>query len=130
MKIFPFPECQVIALHWVFGTTFKPLMKQSSFVLRVVDIIMNKNEFLTRGKWKFFLIVNVKLNGLWFTWQHCKRGPFGPHIRTMSYVGRYPPPRYIHKQYKLSFGFMYIIWIRRFILLLDFELKKVLLPPP
>ena len=46
MKIFLISERQVIALVWVFGTPGKPLMKQSNIVLQVVDIIMNKNEFL------------------------------------------------------------------------------------
>ena len=36
--------------------------------------------------------VSLEKGGLSYTWQCRKRVLFGPHIRTMSYIGSYPPP--------------------------------------
>ena len=36
--------------------------------------------------------VSLEKGGLSYTWQRWKRRLFGPHIRTMSYIGSYPPP--------------------------------------
>ena len=36
--------------------------------------------------------VSLEKGGLSYTWQRWKRGLFGPHIRTKSYIGSYPTP--------------------------------------
>ena len=45
------------------------------------------------GSFMYFLLEN---GGESYTWQRWKRGSFGTHIRTMPYVGSYPPPPHTH----------------------------------
>ena len=43
-----------------------------------------------------FIYFLLKKGGQSYTWQCRKRGLFGTHIRTMPYIGSYPPPPLSH----------------------------------
>ena len=45
--------------------------------------------------WVIYILF-VEKGGQSYTWQRWKRGPFGTHIRTMPYIGSYPPPPHTH----------------------------------
>ena len=51
------------------------------------------NSYTNQEKMGQSYTVSLEKGGLSYTWQSSKRVLFGPRIRTMSFIGTYPPPR-------------------------------------